>query len=124
MPAYLKLQLFAKLIYDAFEAVPYLVGSSSGQSKQWRDVDIRLMLSDEDFIKRYGHWNPGHAQFNIHKWQAECMAYSALGKELTGLPIDFQIQDTTRANESYSKGPREALCDCLRKVEEHDASTM
>ena len=37
------------------------------------------------------------------KWAAMCMAFSALGKELTGLPIDFQIQPQSIANSKYGK---------------------
>lgn len=45
------------------------------------------------------------------KWVSLCMAYAALGRQMTGLPIDFQIQQMTRANRLYpSRGhPRFAL---------------
>jgi hypothetical protein len=36
------------------------------------------------------------------------MAFSALGKEMTGLPIDFQLDQMTRANTEHD-GPRSAL---------------
>jgi hypothetical protein len=29
------------------------------------------------------------------------MAYSALGRQMTGLPIDFELQLTSKANEQY-----------------------
>lgn len=52
---------------------------------------------------------------NNGKWVALCMAFSALGKEMTGLPIDFQIQRRTDANKKYPKQPRFALgCVWLR----------
>jgi hypothetical protein len=43
------------------------------------------------------------------KWVSLCMAYSALGKHMTGLPIDFQIQQQSDANKQF-KGLRSALC--------------
>jgi len=39
-----------------------------------------------------------------------CLAFSALGKQMTGLPIDFQIQPTTWANEKFKGSRRSALC--------------
>lgn len=42
------------------------------------------------------------------KWMSLCLAYSALGKEMTGLPIDFQIQQQTHANELH-KGIRSPI---------------
>jgi hypothetical protein len=42
------------------------------------------------------------------KWVSLTMAFSALGKAITGLPIDFQIQQQSLANKQYD-GPRSAL---------------
>jgi hypothetical protein len=42
------------------------------------------------------------------KLSAITLAFAALGKAMTGLPIDFQIQSATRANELYP-GNRSAL---------------
>lgn len=112
MPAHLHLENFAWLAYNVFKATPYHVGSSILGSKNWRDVDIRIMLDDEVFIERYGHWNHGHILFDGKKWSAEMMAWSALAHQMTGLPVDFQVQCVSEANKMYDPSSghgREAL---------------
>lgn len=106
MPAALMLEEFGDMVSHAFDGeVPYQVGSSL-ETTQWRDVDVRLMLSDEAYAAQ-GYGNPRYPEFNA-KWCAMCRAFSALGRQMTGLPIDFQIQQTSRANETFT-GPRNAL---------------
>jgi hypothetical protein len=97
------LNAFGQLVYDAFGSPPYLVGSAT-HGKKWRDVDVRLILADDEWkLLGFGEpHNPGA------KWVANCMAFSALGKHITGLPIDFQIQQQTDANIRFG-GKREAL---------------
>lgn len=105
MPAQLHLYRFGQMVREAFGEIPYWVGSSlSGPG--WRDVDIRLMLSDEQYATM-GFGDPKSPHENA-RWCAMCAAFSALGTQMTGLPIDFQIQDTTTANAKNS-GPRSAL---------------
>jgi hypothetical protein len=74
--------------------------------KKWRDVDVRLILSDEEY-EQLGLGDPEHSHNNA-KWTALVLAFSALGRHMTGLPIDFQIQQQTRANKLYPGG-RSAL---------------
>jgi hypothetical protein len=105
MPAALHLEAFGSQVWSAFGTPPYHVGSSLA-GKQWRDVDVRLILPDAEY-EALGLGHPQRTHVNA-KWVALCMAFSALGKEMTGLPIDFQIQQQTRANEEY-KGDRSAL---------------
>lgn len=105
MPAELKLHEFGSRVWSAFGAIPYHVGSSLS-SKQWRDVDVRLILSDEKW-SLYGFGDPDRV-FSNERWVAFCLAFSALGKEMTGLPIDFQIQQESDANGKY-KGDRSAI---------------
>lgn len=103
MPAGIWLNKFGVIIADYFGHVPYHVGSSLDR-KDWRDIDVRLILPDDEFEQMFGtlknYCNP--------KLAAITLAFSALGKEMTGLPIDFQIQPQTHANERYP-GPRSAL---------------
>lgn len=103
MPAGLLLDLFGSVVWDAFGSPPCLVGSAVA-SKAWRDVDVRLILGDDDFAAMFGAFPPPHGG----KWAALCMAFSALGKQMTGLPVDFQIQQQTDANANH-QGPRHAL---------------
>ncbi len=108
MPAAMKLDLFADQVFMAFGHIPYLVGSALTEKKDWRDVDVRVILPDEEWIalglgEHVAGWHGAS-----EKWMSLCLAYSALGREMTGLPIDFQIQQRTHANERF-KGPRDAL---------------
>lgn len=105
MPAQLHLHRFGQMVREAFGEIPYWVGSSL-DSSTWRDVDVRLMLSDEDYAKE-GFGDPKRPHENA-KWSATCAAWSALGLQMTGLPIDFQIQDTSTANQEHI-GSRSAL---------------
>lgn len=112
MPAALLLNEFGEIVSAAFNGeIPYHVGSSlsdglEGARRDWRDVDVRLILSDEEYeAQGFGH--PDHTHSNA-KWRALVLAFSALGKQMTGLPIDFQIQQQTQANAKYP-GPRSAL---------------
>jgi hypothetical protein len=107
MPAALMLEEFGSQVWSAFDQPAYMVGSAT-KSKNWRDVDVRLILSDED----YNAMELGEPRYHNGKWVALCLAFSALGKQMTGLPIDFQIQQQTEANKDYpdlGKYPRHAL---------------
>ena len=105
MPATLHLNAFGREIEEAFGHLPYLVGSAA-VGKTWRDVDVRLMLPDDEFDALFpDHVKPGRCD---GKWSLLCAAISELGKLRTGLPIDFQIQRTSEANELYD-GVRQAL---------------
>jgi hypothetical protein len=105
MPAGIWLHKFGTIIRDYFGHIPYQVGSSL-HTKEWRDVDVRLILPDDEFAERFGTTSRS-AEVNT-KLAAITLAFAALGKEMTGLPIDFQIQPQTWANEKYP-GPRSAL---------------
>lgn len=103
MPASLYLQEFGQVILDAFDEIPYQVGSSlvSNGKPSWRDVDVRLILDDERY-ERDGYGDPANPHSNA-KWCAMVKAFSLLGRRMTGLPIDFQIQQQTFANEHYGR---------------------
>jgi hypothetical protein len=105
MPTALLLEEFGSQVWSAFGKPPYLVGSAL-RGKKWRDIDVRLILEDEEY-ERMGLGDPNHPHQNL-KWVSLVLTYSALGKALTGLPIDFQIQQRTHANKVYD-GPRSAL---------------
>lgn len=100
MPALLYLNAFGREIEEAFGHLPYVVGSAA-RSKTWRDVDVRLMLPDDEFDVLF----PDDVPALNGRWSLMCAAISELGRQRTGLPIDFQIQRTTEANDRYP-GPR------------------
>ena len=98
MPATTHLEAFGQCLRDAFGAMPYHVGSSI-HGKTWRDVDVRVMLDDDRFDALF----PGYATWRQRDawWSLLCSAISELGRQRTGLPIDFQVQRTTDANEKF-----------------------
>lgn len=88
---------------SAFGEHPYLVGSVE-QRKDFRDVDVRLILADDEydalFAERKGLW----------------ALLSRLGstylRARTGLPVDFQVQRQSEANAKFGdlgKTPRNPL---------------
>lgn len=99
MPAALHLDAFGREICDAFGWHPMLVGSSA-TSKQWRDVDVRLILPDDEFDALFP--DGGNEQGNA-RWGLMCAALSELARQRTGLPVDFQIQRMTDANRRYDE---------------------
>lgn len=106
MPHWLYLNQFGRIVCDAFGEFPYLVGSAA-VGKTWRDVDVRVVLWDKDYERIVGELMTPE-QMN-HRWQALCLAFSELGKRMTGLPIDFQIQQRSAANTEFPNQIRCAL---------------
>ena len=81
-------------LVKAFGVHPYLVGSAGvgNDGSTYRDVDVRLILDDEQFAAVC----PDRA-----RWELLCLSVGAYLRERTGLPIDFQIQLTSIANEKF-----------------------
>jgi hypothetical protein len=88
---------FGELLDDAFDAMPYLVGSSL-TTRDFGDVDVRVILPDRRFRLLFGSLDPSIAFMQHSRWGAVCRAFSELGRKMTSLPIDFQVQSQTRAN--------------------------
>ena|SRR5271168_3110269 len=104
-PQGMLLNEFGERLQAAFGEVAYHVGSSlaslSDKTIVWRDVDVRVMLNDEAW-SAMGLGDPANPHGNA-KWRALCIVFSDYGRHLTGLPIDFQLQQRTHANENYSR---------------------
>lgn len=79
---------------------PYQVGSTvtMDKNKPHRDIDLRVMLPPKDFKKLQKIMNIDRLNLAISLW----------GQKVTGLPIDFQVQDQDYANATH-KGPRSAV---------------
>lgn len=93
----LLLDQFGQLVFAAWGEPGYLVGSSLSKP-DWRDVDIRVMLLNEEYARHFGDvWQTGRRHQNPC-WRAEMLAWSTLGERITGLPIDFQVERLTEAN--------------------------
>jgi hypothetical protein len=83
----------------------YLVGSSL-ERPDWRDVDVRCILSDEAFTKLFP--DAGDGWECNPRWLWINISISERLARMTGLPIDFQFQPQTHANARH-KGPRDCL---------------
>ena len=81
--------------------LPYLVGSSQTGRDGYRDVDVRQILKDENYDALNTLMGADFITF----------LGLAIGEYLasrTGLPIDFQLQRMTEANDRHD-GPRNPL---------------
>ena len=80
-------------LYRAFGCWAVLVGSVA-RAEPWRDVDVRLMLDAIRYEGLTGTDFDQHAALNV--------AFSLWGQRATGLPIDFQFQETDSANAEHN----------------------
>lgn len=119
-PACFLLEQACQHINDAFGGFGcYQVGSSLERA-DWRDVDIRLILEDGEFTALFPNVNlwpegKGGTWEQDPRWLLLTTAISAWLKQQTGLPVDFQIQSQTAANERH-KGRRNAFGLRINKV--------
>jgi hypothetical protein len=123
-PKVFALELACQHINEAFDSEGfgcYLVGSCL-QRPDWRDIDIRFIMPDEEFAKLFpipGSWLPHQVWIWEHdpKWLLLTVSISEHLSKLTGLPVDFQFQPQTYANERY-KGMRQAIGMKVERKEE------
>lgn len=100
-----ELNRFGTYARDAFPDAlgVYLVGSALDRS-DYRDVDVRLILRDEDFDAHFGELTT--PRYKNACWNAHCIAWTHFGQSITGLVIDFQIDQMTWANELFPHASR------------------
>lgn len=94
-----------KPICEAFGGPPYLVGSVT-ERPTFRDVDVRLILSDEEYDA-----------LPDARWGLIGFVTSRHLAAVTGLPVDFQVQRQTEANAAYPGKVRNPLG--MRGFEHH-----
>lgn len=70
---------------------PYLVGSALTTADH-RDVDVRLMLDDPEYEALASAVLLADLNLTVSLW----------GQQVTGLPIDFQVQLTEAANADFN----------------------
>lgn len=94
------LDVACRPVWEAFGGT-YLVGTAQTRGS-FRDVDVRTILSDDEFDRLFGALG-GRAA-----WGLFCLSIGLMLAQQTGLPVDYQIQRRTEANEKYD-GPRNPL---------------
>lgn len=109
VPAIYALEMAIQPIKDAFDCYGiYLVGSAL-EHANWRDIDVRMIMADEDFHALFPTADMRNGQYQRNpRWMLLTTALSERLRASSGLPIDFQIQPATDANERH-KGRRDAL---------------
>lgn len=89
VPDMYRLNVACRTVRAACDGVGLMLVGSSLTRRDYRDVDLRMILWDEDFAARFP--NAGWlmlANAAMSDWLAKS----------TGLPIDFQFQSMTEAN--------------------------
>ncbi len=104
-PQFLHLNMACTPLAETFGPSIYLVGSAL-ERRDFRDVDVRAILDDDDFDRRFplAGTSPSHDV----GWSLLCAALSLYLSDRSGLPVDFQFQRMTNANAKYA-GRRHAL---------------
>jgi hypothetical protein len=115
-PAIFTLELECQHINEAFGRYGcYLVGSSLERA-DWRDVDVRFIMDDEEFAKLFPNAYETAWEQDT-RWLLINTSISEHLSKVTGLPIDFQIQPQTHANLRHDK-PRSSLGNTIKKKEQ------
>jgi hypothetical protein len=98
-PACFALDMAVHHVYKAFDGSCYVVGSAL-ERPDWRDVDVRMIMDDEEFEREF----PGVGQsWELDaKWLLLTTAISNWLSKESGLPVDFQFQPQTHANTRHS----------------------
>lgn len=86
-----------RVVNDSFDATCYLVGSAL-HTADYRDVDVRLVLTDDLFDRLFGVGDV---------WSLFCVTVGGYLTTQTGLPVDFQVQSA--AESDRHTGPRQPL---------------
>ncbi len=104
-PAAFNLSQACRILVEAYGYHIYLVGSCLVK-RDYRDVDVRCILDDDEFDAMF----PGISEtwYVDARWSIQNVALSEWLAARTGLPIDFQFQRRTQANEDFD-GDRQPL---------------
>lgn len=106
-PAIFNLSNACRLITQAFPGSQcWLVGSAMTRP-DWRDVDVRCIMTQEEMKAHLGCTDYGSTD-HVPKLTLMAVSISAWLQQQTGLPVDFQFQSTFRSK-FEDKKPRMIL---------------
>ena len=80
------LAIACMVVEEALQERAYLVGSAS-ESREFRDVDVRVMMEDKKFEELFGPTRIRRPFYSLF-----CVSVSTWLSKMTGLPVDFQVQ--------------------------------
>lgn len=101
-PACFLLEQCCQHINDAFGNYGCFLVGSALEHQNWRDVDVRFIMDDERFEREFPDVAGRNWEFDP-KWLLLTVSISGWMSRQTGLPVDFQIQPQSHANEKHSK---------------------
>lgn len=106
--SFIELRFAAAIVKGIFDESfgIFLVGSAL-KRKDWRDVDVRQIISDAEFERRFGEFVEPYE--NNKFLRAFNLGISGWMRAASHLPIDYQVQPITKANELYPNEPRNGL---------------
>lgn len=97
------LDQWGRQVSEAFDETPYLVGSALGDTRDdYRDVDVRVLCDDPWVL------GPLCDDGARPRLRVVNLAVTLWGRQATGLPIDFQFQQSDEFHE-YDGQRRSAL---------------
>lgn len=112
-PKVFALELACQHVSQAFGGFGCYVVGSALDRPDWRDVDVRCILSDEEFATLFPDASPTAWEFDP-RWLVMTVSISAWLSQQSGLPVDFQFQPQTHANARHP-GKRNAIGMLVRK---------
>lgn len=107
-----RLVMAARTVREAYpESLGVFLVGSVLERPDYRDVDVRCILRDEDFDalfpgvhERETTGEPWHPRFSLL-----CFSVTAWLRHMTDLPVDFQFQRMTQANAKYGSRRRNSI---------------
>lgn len=103
MPQELYLEEFGQMLRAVFGNDVYMVGSAT-RTTAFRDVDVRAILDAEEWVAWFPRLKVQSVESDWQRdpaWASITRAFAELGRRVTGLPIDFQVQPVEYANSRY-----------------------
>ena len=82
----------------------FLVGSAM-ITRDYRDVDVRIILDNDEFKEKFGHDAPLYSRY----WRLTCLMMSEYLAKHSNLPVDFQYQPRRKIGEEEKKKPMHSL---------------
>lgn len=101
-PERVKLIAACIIVDRALSETPYLVGSAL-KTRDFRDVDVRVIMDDDKFNALFGPHCGSDFQILVN------IGISAYLSDATGLPVDFQVQRRSDICSADWGKPREPL---------------
>lgn len=89
-----------RVFKEAFPSYGVFLVGSVMERPDFRDVDVRAIVPDEVFATLYPTCDPKNPAWDTY-WHLSMAALSLYLRQSTGLPIDFQVQQATAANEEF-----------------------